>query len=155
VFYLLVLLGVHIILLSIPWDMFSVAWVWTITNVGHNAISFSFLHWVSRSFTRRSEKGALVKGAHLIFQMKSHPWMTFDQGSCRRLTHWEQIDHGLQYTPTRKFLTIVPICLFIAASFYTKYDKVHFVLNSVSLASVLIPKLPVFHRVRLLGINKY
>ena len=87
--------------------------------------------------------------------MKSHPWITFDQGSNRRLTHWEQLDHGVQYTPTRKFLTVVPVALFILASAYSKYDKLHFALNFVSLACVLLPKLPAFHRVRLFGINKY
>ena len=91
----------------------------------------------------------------LMLQMKSHPWMTFDQGTNRRLTHWEQLDHGVQYTPTRKFLTIIPILLFILASAYTKHDNLHFVINSVSLAFVLIPKLPSFHKVRLFGINKY
>lgn len=87
--------------------------------------------------------------------MKSHPWITFDQGNCRRLTHWEQIDHGVQYTPTRKFLTIIPIVLFILTSHYSDYERIHFALNIVSLAFVLLPKLPAFHKVRLFGINKY
>ncbi len=60
------------------------------------------------------------------------------KGTVRHLTHWEQLDHGLQYTPTRKFLTIVPIVLFFLASFYTHYEPVHFILNSVSLAFVLV-----------------
>lgn len=47
--------------------------------------------------------------------------------------------------PTRYFLT----------SFYTKYDQIHFILNTVSLMSVLIPKLPQLHGVRIFGINKY
>lgn len=47
--------------------------------------------------------------------------------------------------PSRYFLT----------SFYTKYDQVHFILNTVSLMSVLIPKLPQLHGVRIFGINKY
>jgi len=132
VFYVLVVAAAHLILLSVPINEFSVPWVWTTTNVGHNAVSFYVLHW-----------------------MKSHPWMTFDQGTNRRLTHWEQLDHGVQYTPTRKFLTIIPILLFILASAYTKHDNLHFVINSVSLAFVLIPKLPSFHKVRLFGINKY
>lgn len=51
---------------------------------------------------------------------------------------------GLSRSP-RYFLT----------SFYTKYDQVHFVLNTVSLMSVLIPKLPQLHGVRIFGINKY
>ena len=44
---------------------------------------------------------------------------------------------------------------YFLASFYTKYDTTHFVVNTVSLLSVLIPKLPQLHGVRIFGINKY
>lgn len=44
---------------------------------------------------------------------------------------------------------------YFLTSFYTKYDQVHFVLNTASLMSVLIPKLPQLHGVRIFGINKY
>lgn len=44
---------------------------------------------------------------------------------------------------------------YLLASFYTKYDAAHFLINTVSLLSVLLPKLPQFHGVRLFGINKY
>jgi hypothetical protein len=44
---------------------------------------------------------------------------------------------------------------FILASFYTKYDLLHFLVNTVALASALIPKLPQLHKVRLFGINRY
>ena len=57
-FYILILAGAHLILLSVPIDSFSVPWVWTVTNVGHNAISFWVFHWI-----------------------KSTPWLTFDQGN--------------------------------------------------------------------------
>eukprot|EP00096_Caligus_rogercresseyi_P005173 TRINITY_DN20167_c0_g1_i1.p1 TRINITY_DN20167_c0_g1~~TRINITY_DN20167_c0_g1_i1.p1 ORF type:complete len:155 (-),score=20.22 TRINITY_DN20167_c0_g1_i1:164-628(-) len=131
-FYIFLIGIVHLILLSIPLDFFTIPWVWTSTNLLHNAISFWFLHWT-----------------------KSHPWLTNDQGICRRLTHWEQIDHGLQYTPTRKFLTIIPILLFILSSAYTRYEPRHFSINILSLSTVLIPKHPSFHKRRLFGINKY
>lgn len=51
---------------------------------------------------------------------------------------------------------LVP-CLsrYFLTSFYTKYDRIHFVINTISLMSVLIPKLPQFHGVRIFGINKY
>ncbi|KAJ3592173.1 hypothetical protein NHX12_007302 [Muraenolepis orangiensis] len=71
------------------------------------------------------------------------------------LTHWEQLDYGVQFTSSRKFFTISPIILYFLASFYTKYDAAHFVVNTVSLLSVLIPKLPQLHGVRIFGINKY
>ncbi|TNN48152.1 ORM1-like protein 1 [Liparis tanakae] len=58
----------------------------------------------------------------------------------------------------------VPVCArdpltatrtYFLASFYTKYDTTHFVINTASLLSVLIPKLPQLHGVRIFGINKY
>ncbi|KAG9333975.1 hypothetical protein JZ751_009291 [Albula glossodonta] len=76
-------------------------------------------------------------------------------GKARLLTHWEQMDYGIQFTSSRKFLTISPIVLYILASFYTKYDATHFLVNTSSLLSVLLPKLPQFHGVRIFGINKY
>ncbi|ETE69210.1 ORM1-like protein 2 [Ophiophagus hannah] len=120
----------HIIFLSIPF--FSVSVVWTLTNVIHNLVMFWFLHTV-----------------------KGTPFETPDQGKDRLLTHWEQIDYGTQWTSSRKFLSISPIILYILTSFYTKYDPVHFVINTTSLLSVLLPKLPLFHGVRLFGINQY
>ncbi|XP_067824968.1 ORM1-like protein 3 [Heptranchias perlo] len=120
----------HIILLSIPF--FSVPVVWTLTNVIHNMGMYIFLHTV-----------------------KGTPFETPDQGKARLLTHWEQMDYGVQFTASRKFLTITPIILYFLTSFYTKYDKLHFVINTVSLMSVLIPKLPQLHGVRIFGINKY
>jgi len=128
--YIIIVLLLHLVLLSFPF--FSVAAVWTLTNVLHNTAMFVILH--------------LMKGT---------PWEPIDQGKARRLTHWEQIDYGEQLTATRKFLTILPIVLFFLTSFYTKYDSFHFGINFVALMLVLIPKLPQFHRVRLFGINKY
>ncbi|GFR24823.1 ORM1-like protein 3 [Trichonephila clavata] len=128
--YLIGILLLHLVLLSFPF--LSVACVWTLTNVAHNAAMFVMLH--------------LVKGT---------PWESGDQGKVRYLTHWEQIDNGVQFTDTRKFLTVVPIVLFFLASFYTKYDTIHFLINFSSLVIVLLPKLPQFHMVRLFGINQY
>ncbi|KAJ8372339.1 hypothetical protein AAFF_G00290280 [Aldrovandia affinis] len=120
----------HIILLSIPFA--SVPVVWTLTNLIHNMCMYIFLHTV-----------------------KGTPFETPDQGKARLLTHWEQMDYGVQFTASRKFLTITPIILYFLTSFYTKYDRVHFVINTVSLLTVLIPKLPQLHGVRIFGINKY
>ncbi|XP_042192385.1 ORM1-like protein 1 isoform X1 [Callorhinchus milii] len=76
----------HIVLLSIPF--FTVPVVWTLTNVIHNLGMYVFLH--------------AVKGT---------PFETPDQGKARLLTHWEQLDYGVQFTSSRKFLTISPIIL--------------------------------------------
>ncbi|XP_059792098.1 ORM1-like protein 2 isoform X1 [Balaenoptera ricei] len=127
----IILVGLlHVVLLSIPF--FSIPVVWTLTNVIHNLAMYVFLHTV-----------------------KGTPFETPDQGRARLLTHWEQMDYGLQFTSSRKFLSISPIVLYLLASFYTKYDAAHFLINTASLLSVLLPKLPQFHGVRLFGINKY
>jgi len=128
--YLLCVLLLHLILLSIP--VFNIPVAWTLTNVIHTALSFVFLH--------------LLKGA---------PWEPHDQGNFRRLTHWEQIDDGQQFTGTRKFFTVVPVLLFFLASSYTKYAPLHFYINVVAMIVAVLPKLPQFHGVRLFGINKY
>lgn len=128
--YGLGILLLHLIILSFPF--LSVAWSWTLTNILHNVAMFFYLH-----------------------TLKGTPWQTADQGKLRYLTQWEQIDNGIQFTVTRKFLTVVPIVLFFLTSFYTKYDSIHFALNFSSLLFVLLPKLPQFHKVRLFGINKY
>ncbi|KAL7977092.1 hypothetical protein Chor_009041 [Crotalus horridus] len=111
----------HVILLSIPF--FSVPVVWTLTNLIHNMSMYIFLHTV-----------------------KGTPFETPDQGKARLLTHWEQMDYGVQFTASRNYFF---------TSFYTKYDRVHFIINTISLMSVLIPKLPQLHGVRIFGINKY
>lgn len=121
---------IHFALLSFP--ILSLAWSWTLTNLIHNTVMFIVLHFV-----------------------KGTPWETIDQGDVRDLTHWEQIDNGVQFTATRKFLTVIPIILFFLASFYTKYDSFHFLINFTSLLTVIIPKLPQLHKVRLFNINKY
>uniref|UniRef100_A0AAX7SX99 ORM1-like protein 3 n=1 Tax=Astatotilapia calliptera TaxID=8154 RepID=A0AAX7SX99_ASTCA len=76
----------HIILLSIPFA--SVPVVWTLTNLIHNLCMYLLLHTV-----------------------KGTPFETPDQGKARLLTHWEQMDYGVQFTASRKFLTITPIVL--------------------------------------------
>ena len=48
---------------------------------------------------------------YLFHFVKGAPWETSDQGRARRFTFWEQIDNGVQWTGTRKFLQILPIVL--------------------------------------------
>ena len=42
---------------------------------------------------------------------KGTPFETSDQGKARELTVWEQLDHGIQFSASRKFLTVVPVVL--------------------------------------------
>lgn len=45
--------------------------------------------------------------------VKGTPFETPDQGKARLLTHWEQLDYGVQFTSSRKFFTISPIILYV------------------------------------------
>lgn len=128
--YVLILLITHFMLLTIPF--FSVAVAWTLTNVVHCVITYFMLH--------------VTKGT---------PWGTPEQGKARTQTQWEQIDFGQQFTPTKKFLTVVPVAIFFLASFYTKYDTTHFCINLIALGFSVIPKLPQLHGVRIFNINKW
>ncbi|XP_042799051.1 ORM1-like protein 2 [Panthera leo] len=125
----LILAGLlHVVLLSI--FFFSTPVVWTLTNVIHNLAMYVFLH-----------------------TMKETPFETPDQGKAQLLTHWGQMDYGIQFISSRKFLSISPIVLYLLASFYAKYDAVHFLINTASLLGVLLPKLSQSHGVCLFGIK--
>ncbi|CAD5117269.1 DgyrCDS6058 [Dimorphilus gyrociliatus] len=128
--YIIIVAILHYVLLSLPF--LSVAMAWTLTHTLHNIIMLVILH---------IEKGT--------------PFETTDQGKSRYFTVWEQMDYGEQFSASKKFLTITPVVLFILASFYTKYDRTHFFINIISLLTVLVPKLPMLHGVRIFGINKY
>ncbi|XP_055746862.1 ORM1-like protein 3 isoform X1 [Salvelinus fontinalis] len=86
--YLLGIGLLHVILLSIPFA--SVPMVWTLANIIHNLCMYLLLH--------------LVKGT---------PFETPDQSKARFYTYWEQMDYGVQFTASRKFLTITPIVLIL------------------------------------------
>ncbi|KAM8919865.1 LOW QUALITY PROTEIN: ORM1-like protein 2 [Lycaon pictus] len=118
----------HVVLLGIPF--FSIPVVWTLTNIIHNLATCIFLHTVKRT-----------------------PFVP-DRGKAS-LTHWEQMDYGLQFIFSHKSLSISPNVLYLLASFYTKYDAAHFLTNTASWLSILPPKLPQFQEDHLFGINKY
>lgn len=66
----------------------------------------------------------------------------FNAGAYDNLNMWEQIDNGDQYTPAKKFLLCVPICLFLLSTHYTHYDITYFVINFLATLGVVLPKLP-------------
>ena len=62
-------------------------WGWTLLNLAHGAVSFYALHW---------KRG-------------SPNWE--DQGEYIKETVWEQVDNGVAFTDSRKFLTLIPCFL--------------------------------------------
>lgn len=118
---------VIILLLKIFFNFITVLnndWKWTLTNLTYNIGSYIMFH-----------------------QVKGTPF-EFNSGAYDDLTMWEQIDNGDQYTPTKKFLMIVPISLFLISTHYSNYNLNLFILNGVSCLCVVIPKLAVSHRLR-------
>ncbi|KAJ3150304.1 hypothetical protein HDU86_006695 [Geranomyces michiganensis] len=103
---------------------------WTLTNLVYNTSTFLMFHWVTG----------------IPFDL--------NQNEYEGLTLWEQFDNGEQFTPTKKYLTALPIGLFLLSTHYTHYDLTTFAINLASLLVVLIAKLPAMHKVRIFGINK-
>lgn len=106
------------------WTVLDDDWKWTLTNLLYNIGSYIMFH-----------------------QVKGVPF-EFNLGAYDNLTMWEQIDNGDQYTPTKKFLMMVPICLFLISTHYSHYNLHLFLLNGVSCLCVVIPKLAISHRLR-------
>ncbi|KAH0465738.1 hypothetical protein IEQ34_005841 [Dendrobium chrysotoxum] len=102
---------------------------WTIVNLAHFVVTYQFFHW-----------------------KKGTPFAE-DQGIYNRLTWWEQIDSGKQLTSNRKFLTIVPVVLYLIASHTTDYQHPMLFLNTVAVLVLVIAKFPNMHKVRIFGIN--
>ncbi|KAJ6797375.1 putative ORM1-like protein 2 [Iris pallida] len=103
---------------------------WTIVNLFHFAITYHFFHW-----------------------KKGTPFADEDQGIYNNLTWWEQMDSGKQLTRNRKFLTVVPVVLYLIASHTTDYQNPMLALNTLAVCILVVAKLPNMHKVRILGIN--
>ncbi|RWW33382.1 hypothetical protein GW17_00001914 [Ensete ventricosum] len=89
---------------------------------------------------------------NLVHFAKGTPFSD-DQGIYNSLTWWEQIDSGKQLTRNRKFLTVVPVVLYLIASHTTDYRHPMLFLNTVAVIVLVIAKLPNMHKVRIFGIN--
>eukprot|EP00897_Mesotaenium_endlicherianum_P002876 jgi/Mesen1/2616/ME000166S01740 len=110
----------------------SVGTAWTLVNIIHFAVTFYLFHW-----------------------KKGSPFCE-DQGMYDKLTWWEQLDDGRQFSNNRKFLTVVPVIMYLVAS-YTMRDHTYYssalLLNTVIVFTLIIAKAPFLHKVRIFGIN--
>eukprot|EP00245_Coleochaete_scutata_P006784 TRINITY_DN21569_c0_g1_i1.p1 TRINITY_DN21569_c0_g1~~TRINITY_DN21569_c0_g1_i1.p1 ORF type:complete len:182 (+),score=26.56 TRINITY_DN21569_c0_g1_i1:147-692(+) len=110
--------------------LFNVTWdrAWTMVHLIHFVVTYYFFHW-----------------------KKGSPFSE-DQGVYDKLTWWEQVDSGKQLTRNRKFLTVLPVVLYLLAT-HEDFDHPIFIVNTITVAILLIAKLPSMHKVRILGIN--
>ncbi|PVU92646.1 hypothetical protein BB561_003705 [Smittium simulii] len=111
----------------IPW--FSTISAWTLTNLSYCLFQY------------------------ILFHATIGTPFEVNQGEFNDLTTWEQIEIGEQFTPTKKFFFVLPICLFLVSTHYCNYDVPTFFVNLIALLVILIAKLPALHRVRFFGIN--
>lgn len=80
-----------------------------------------FIGYMKHSLIKLSGTGGPPPDACVCLQgmyvfmhaVKGTPFETPDQGKARLLTHWEQLDYGVQFTSSRKFFTISPIILYV------------------------------------------
>ncbi|KAK7836426.1 orm1-like protein 1 [Quercus suber] len=89
---------------------------------------------------------------HFFHWKKGTPFAD-DQGIYNALTWWEQIDNGKQLTRNRKFLTVVPVVLYLIASHTTDYQHPMLFLNTLAAIVLVVAKFPNMHKVRIFGIN--
>eukprot|EP00188_Purpureofilum_apyrenoidigerum_P004339 Plantae.Rhodophyta-Purpureofilum_apyrenoidigerum.ctg4834.p1 GENE.Plantae.Rhodophyta-Purpureofilum_apyrenoidigerum.ctg4834~~Plantae.Rhodophyta-Purpureofilum_apyrenoidigerum.ctg4834.p1 ORF type:complete len:156 (-),score=7.42 Plantae.Rhodophyta-Purpureofilum_apyrenoidigerum.ctg4834:651-1118(-) len=108
---------------------------WTLVNTIHCVITFFTFHWV-----------------------KGNPYPTywlFVPENEDRYTWWEQIDHGWQFTPSRKFCILLVVVLYLMALGATPWTHVWVhTLNFAAFVIAFTPKMPCMDKVRLFGINK-
>ncbi|CAN1254635.1 Uncharacterized protein C119.09c, partial [Linum perenne] len=74
--------------------------------------------------------------------------------------HWkkgtpfaEDQENGKQLTRNRKFLTVVPVVLYLIASHTTDYQNPMLFFNTVAVFVLVVAKFPNMHKVRIFGIN--
>ena len=103
--------------------------IWMATNIIHGVLSFIFLHWIKGSPDDNN------------------------QGDYNGLTLFEQLDGGIPWTATKKFLMLVPTLLCWLACHLATYKPIYVVVNCGIFVISIIAKIPEMHRVRIFGIN--
>lgn len=134
--------------LNADWVNYKGAWVIHIVLIIFLKLFFDFITTLDNDWRWTMTIVTYNIGSYIMFhQVKGVPF-EFNSGAYDNLTMWEQIDNGDQYTPTKKFLMIVPIALFLVSTHYTYYNFYLFTLSGLSCLCVVIPKLAISHRLR-------
>merc|ERR1719384_69512 len=113
--------------------LFPIFQIWpalTMVNLMHCAVTFYMMHW------KRGTPDA------------------FDAGRDEAYTFWEMFEGGNQFTPGRKFFTMVPIALFLMACYECEWRKRYYFFNAMACAMCVVPKMPFMMGVRLFGANQ-
>ncbi|KAL0379369.1 UNVERIFIED_CONTAM: hypothetical protein Sangu_0001200 [Sesamum angustifolium] len=163
--YILILFFSWLIVLSLTNCTPGMAW--TIVNLSHFAVCSSpssyyalLLPFSLRLYSVRFHLLCIYSYFHASCNPEVHAQedsvidnfpRTF--GIYNGLTWWEQIDNGKQLTRNRKFLTVVPVVLYLIASHTTDYQHPMLFFNTLAVLVLVIAKFPNMHKVRIFGIN--
>ncbi|CAA0827190.1 ORMDL family protein [Striga hermonthica] len=129
-------------------EWFTYPGVWT------TYILILFFSWlIVLSLTNCTPGMAWTIVTYHFFHWKKGTPFGDDQGIYNSLTWWEQMDGGKQLTRNRKFLTVVPVVLYLIASHTTDYEHPMLFLNTLAVLILVVAKFPNMHKVRILGIN--
>ncbi|KAF2744132.1 Orm1 type endoplasmic reticulum protein [Sporormia fimetaria CBS 119925] len=135
--------------LNADWVHAKGAWVIHFVLIAMAKILFDIMPGVSQETSWTLTNISYMFGSYIMFHYVRGVPFDFNAGAYDNLNMWEQIDNGAQYTPTKKFLLLVPILLFLVSTHYTHYDLTYFIINTLATIAVVIPKLPFFHRMRI------
>ncbi|KAI9810425.1 MAG: hypothetical protein M1826_003615 [Phylliscum demangeonii] len=135
--------------LNADWVNAKGAWTIHIVLIISLKILYDILPGVSSQMSWTLTNISYMFGSYIMFHYVRGIPFDFNAGAYDNLNMWEQIDHGDQYTPAKKFLLSVPIVLFLLSTHYTHYDLTYFVVNFLATLAVVIPKLPFSHRMRI------
>ncbi|KAE9450258.1 hypothetical protein C3L33_17831, partial [Rhododendron williamsianum] len=127
------------------------AWSTHLSSSKLDKISAPGLHW--HYLNRLDEYLDIYGVTYQCFHWKKGTPFAEDQGIYNRLTWWEQMDNGKQLTRNRKFITVVPVVLYLIASHTTDYQHPMLFFNTVAVFVLVVAKFPHMHKVRIFGIN--
>lgn len=134
--------------LNADWVHYKGAWVIHIVLIIFLRLFFDFITVLDNDWKWMMTNVTYNIGSYIMFhQVKGTPF-EFNSGAYDNLTMWEQIDNGDQYTPTKKFLMMVPITLFLISTHYSNYNLYLFTVSGISCLCVVVPKLAIAHRLR-------
>ncbi|KAH9464298.1 hypothetical protein MJO28_002074 [Puccinia striiformis f. sp. tritici] len=137
--------------LNVDWVDYKGAWVIHLVLIFAGKILVDIIPGITQDVSWTTVNIAYDVVTYIMFHYITGTPFESSGGVYDRLTMWEQIDMGAHYTPTKKWLTILPIALFLLCTHYTHLD-LHpslFTLNfTITFCVALLPKLPVFHRLR-------
>lgn len=126
------------------------AWLIHFVIISLLKIFYNLLPGITPEWSWTLTNTTYIIGFYIMFHLIKGTPFDFNGGAFDNLTMWEQIDDETLYTPTRKFLIILPIFLFLISNHYAHFTYKLFIFNSLLILLVgVVPKLPLTHRLRI------